>query len=78
MAKKKTKKTEKPKISDAEFIEMVNMMLEFLTPKQLCEDPLGSDYYDVIAWSEGRNLPTNEERTTVYTLMLRSDVWDDL
>ena len=71
MAKKKT-------ISDAEFIEMVNNMLEFLTPKQLCEDPLGSPYYDVVAWSEGRDLPTGDDRTTLYELMQHSDVWDDM
>jgi len=58
-----------------EFVEMVNNMLEFLTPKHLAED-LNSSVTKINKWADGSELPISD-RTKLYKMMQRHSVWDD-
>lgn len=63
-------------ISDAEFIEMVEHMLEFLLPRHLAKD-LRIKAKDIESWADGKNLPAAEEMEKYFLLMQRHEVWDD-
>jgi hypothetical protein len=64
-------------ISDAEFIEIVCDMLEFLLPKHIAKD-LGVKAKDIEAWADGKDLPVGQKREKYYLLMQRHEVWDDM
>ena len=64
-------------ISDAEFIEIVGHMLEFLLPKHLAKD-LGVKAKDIESWVESKNLPAVEEMEKYFLVMQRHEVWEDL